>query len=112
MAWTVLLTEGVERDIEDIFRFVAAKGSTARALRVLDALEDACAKLGAFPTRGNVPKELRAIGLSITGKSTGSHTASSIALWTNKFWSIACSTAAATCRRFFMTACSADRDAF
>lgn len=63
MAWTVFLTEDAERDIDDIFRFVAAKESTARALRVLDALEGACAKLGSFPTRGNVPKELRAIGV-------------------------------------------------
>ena len=63
MAWTVLLTEDAERDIEGIFRYVATKESAARAVRVLDALEDACTKLGSFPTRGNVPKELGTIGV-------------------------------------------------
>lgn len=63
MALKVLLTEDAERDIEDIYRYVAEYDSVENADRLLNGLEAACAGLSALPERGNVPKELRAIGI-------------------------------------------------
>jgi|SRR6185437_12154767 len=63
MAFAVLLTEGAERDLEDIYRYIAASDSVGDADRVLDALETAALSLSELPERGNVPKELRSLGL-------------------------------------------------
>lgn len=64
MSFKVLLSEDAERDIEDIYRFVAARDSLASADWLLSSLEAACAALSEFPDRGNVPKELRALGIT------------------------------------------------
>ena len=61
MAFAVLLTEGAERDLEDIYRYIAASDSVGDADRVLDALETAALSLSELPERGNVPKELRSL---------------------------------------------------
>ena len=63
MAFAVVLTEHVERDLEEIYRFTATSDSTGKAQKVLDALEAAAAGLAQMPERGNVPKELRSLGL-------------------------------------------------
>lgn len=63
MAFRVLLLEAAERDILDIHRFVTARDSKQAADRLMAELESACAKLAAPPARGNVPKELRALGI-------------------------------------------------
>jgi toxin ParE1/3/4 len=63
MAYAVALTEDAERDLEDIYRYIAGSDSVANADRVLDALEAAALTLVELPERGNVPKELRSLGL-------------------------------------------------
>lgn len=64
MTFEVLLAEDAERDIEDIWRYIAHADSVENAERVVDALEQACAGLSEMPSRGNVPKELASIGIT------------------------------------------------
>ncbi|HRW60800.1 MAG TPA: type II toxin-antitoxin system RelE/ParE family toxin [Defluviicoccus sp.] len=64
MSFDVFLTEDAERDIEDIWRYVAAADGIERADRLLDALEETCARLSELPQRGNVPKELHELGIT------------------------------------------------
>ncbi|MBV8167464.1 MAG: type II toxin-antitoxin system RelE/ParE family toxin [Alphaproteobacteria bacterium] len=64
MPWTVLLSQQAERDLDDIYGYIAERDGPARADRVLAALEQTVAALTRFPERGNVPKELQALGLA------------------------------------------------
>ena len=64
MSFDVLLSSDAELDIEDIYRYVAERDSAANADGVLIALEEACLALAEMPERGNVPKELRSIGMT------------------------------------------------
>ncbi len=67
MSFEVLLSGGGDDaalDIEDIYRYIAEHDSIANADRVLLALEETCLGLSDMPERGNVPKELRAIGMT------------------------------------------------
>ena len=64
MAFRVLLVEDAERDIEDIHSYIALDDSPERADRVLDALEELCNSPAELPARGNVPKELRDLGIT------------------------------------------------
>ncbi|MBX4936066.1 type II toxin-antitoxin system RelE/ParE family toxin [Rhizobium binae] len=64
MPYRVLFAEEAERDIEDLYRFVAGRDGTETAERILSQIESACADLEKFPARGNIPKELTAIGLT------------------------------------------------
>jgi len=59
----VFQTEQAERDIEDIYQYIAEQSGIARADRVLADLEKAYGALAQFPERGNLPKELRALGI-------------------------------------------------
>ncbi len=63
-AFRVFLTEDAIADIEDIYTYIAARDSAARANRVVDALETLCAALAELPERGNVPAELRDLGIT------------------------------------------------
>ncbi|MBI4967833.1 MAG: type II toxin-antitoxin system RelE/ParE family toxin [Rhodospirillales bacterium] len=60
----VWLLEDAERDIEDIGLHIAANDAVEKAEAVLRALEAACQGLERLPQRGNIPKELAAIGLT------------------------------------------------
>lgn len=60
----VLLSEDAERDIEDIWRYVAERDGAEPAGRVLEGLEETCRSLSEFPERGNAPKELQALGIT------------------------------------------------
>ena len=64
MAFKVLLTEDAERDVEDIHSYIARSDSLTRADRVLDALEGTCSALSELPERGNMPNELRDLGIA------------------------------------------------
>ena len=64
MSYSVLLAEDAERDIEDIYRYIARHGSVANADRVLAALDAICAGLVDMPQRGNVPKERVSLGIT------------------------------------------------
>jgi len=63
MPFGILLSEEAERDIEDIYRYIAGNDGVARADKVLANLEDACLRLAAFPERGNIPKEVQPLGI-------------------------------------------------
>ena len=64
MSFEVFLVEDAERDIEDIHRYIARHDTIDQADRVVDALERLCATLAELPDRGNVPKELRGLGIT------------------------------------------------
>ncbi|MBB4480497.1 type II toxin-antitoxin system RelE/ParE family toxin [Rhizobium etli] len=64
MRCRVLLAEDAERDVEDLYRFIAARDGAETAERILTEIESACAGLEEFPARGNIPKELASIGIS------------------------------------------------
>jgi toxin ParE1/3/4 len=64
MALDVLLTEGAERDFEEIYRYIAEHDAPEKAERVIAAIDQACASLAELPERGSVPKELRLLGLT------------------------------------------------
>jgi toxin ParE1/3/4 len=64
MAFTVLIAEDAERDLEDIFRYIAQTDAVANAERVLAALEQRCDLLAELPERGNIPKELSSLGIT------------------------------------------------
>lgn len=64
MPFEVLLSEDAERDIEDIYRYVARRDTIDKADRLLVALEETCLGLSEFPERGNVPKELSSLGMT------------------------------------------------
>lgn len=64
MPYRVLFAEDAERDIEDLYRFIARRDSAETAERLLTEIESACADLEEFPARGNIPKELASIGIS------------------------------------------------
>ncbi|MBM3557856.1 MAG: type II toxin-antitoxin system RelE/ParE family toxin [Alphaproteobacteria bacterium] len=59
----VLLAEDAARDIEDIYRFVEAREGRERADHVLAALEREIGSLDRLAARGNIPKELDALGI-------------------------------------------------
>ncbi|OHV19114.1 type II toxin-antitoxin system RelE/ParE family toxin [Rhizobium sp. RMa-01] len=64
MPYRVLFAEEAERDIEDLYRFIAGRDGAETAERILTEIESACADLEEFPARGNAPKELTGIGLT------------------------------------------------
>lgn len=61
--YKVLLTEGAEQDLEDIYDYIAEFDAPAHADRVLDQLMVAAEKLAVMPERGSHPKELLALGI-------------------------------------------------
>src|SRR5690349_4758411 len=63
-SFDVLLSDPAERDLDDIFMYVAEHDGITHAEKLLTALEQACEKLASFPDRGNVPKELRDVGIA------------------------------------------------
>lgn len=64
MSYRVLFAEDAERDIEDLYFLIAGRDGVETAERILSEIETACLGLDAFPERGNIPKELVAIGIS------------------------------------------------
>lgn len=64
MPFEVLLSEDAERDLEDIYRYVARRDTIDKANRLLVALEETCLGLSEFPERGNVPRELEPLGMT------------------------------------------------
>lgn len=60
MRYEVLLTEGAERDLKEIYDYIAQFDSQASAEHVLDQL---LAIAETFPERGRHPRELQALGI-------------------------------------------------
>lgn len=63
MRYEVLLTEGAERDLEELYDYVARFDSPANADHLLDRLTEAVENLATFPERGAYPQELLALGI-------------------------------------------------
>lgn len=63
MSFKVLLTRGAERDLEEIYDYIAENDTQSNADHVLDKLMEVAETLAAFPERGSYPKELLALGI-------------------------------------------------
>ena len=63
MAFRVLLSEDAERDIEELYRFLARRDGQEAAGRIMGELEAAATSLEELPERGNIPKELLSVGI-------------------------------------------------
>jgi len=59
----VFFTAGAERDLQELYDFVAAHDSEVQAERLLDRLEPLVADLVTSPDRGAHPRELSALGI-------------------------------------------------
>jgi len=60
----VRITEDAERDLIDIYRYVAANDSVEAAEYLWNELESLCHGLAELPFRGHVPPELGRIGVT------------------------------------------------
>lgn len=63
MSFKVLLTRGAERDLEEIYAYIAENDTQKNAEYVLDKLLEAADTLADFPERGSYPKELLSLGI-------------------------------------------------
>lgn len=63
MRYEVLITEGAERDLEEIYDHIAEFDSPEKAEYVLNRLLEVAERLATFPDRGPHPKELQALGI-------------------------------------------------
>ena len=63
MRFEVLLTEHAERDLEELYDYIAAHDTPGNAARVLDAIEKALQSLSTYPERGSHPRELLELGI-------------------------------------------------
>ena len=62
MRFDVVLTEDAERDLEDLFTYIATRDSRRNAEYVLTRILKIADSLAAEPARGSQPKELRSLG--------------------------------------------------
>jgi toxin ParE1/3/4 len=60
----VVVLREAERDLESIVDFIADHDSAENARRILRSLNDVIRRLANLPSRGNISKELRALGLA------------------------------------------------
>ena len=63
MRYEVLITQGAERDLEEIYDHIAEFDSPEKAEYVLSRLLEVAERLATFPDRGPHPKELQALGI-------------------------------------------------
>jgi toxin ParE1/3/4 len=63
MRYEVLITQGAERDLEEIYDHIAEFDSPEKAEHVLSRLLEVAERLATFPDRGPHPKELQALGI-------------------------------------------------
>jgi toxin ParE1/3/4 len=63
MRHDVLLTDDAERDLADIFDYIAETDSVERAEYVLDRLRETAETLAPSPERGQIPRELQSLGM-------------------------------------------------
>lgn len=59
----VFFTAGAERDLQELYNFVADHDSMAQADRLLDRIQTLVADLATNPDRGAHPRELLALGI-------------------------------------------------
>ncbi len=63
MPFEVSLTEDADRDLEDIYSYVAEHDAPGKADDLLDRIEGVIESLSTHPERGSYPKELSALGI-------------------------------------------------
>jgi len=63
VSYTVCLTADAERDLLELYRYVAVNDSIPKAHRLLDTIEKRIEGLASMPNRGNYPPELKRIGI-------------------------------------------------
>jgi toxin ParE1/3/4 len=63
LLYEVLLTAGAEQDLDDLVGFVAVNDTPAKADALLDKILAAEQTLAMAPQRGNIPRELLALGI-------------------------------------------------
>ncbi|MBI5436446.1 MAG: type II toxin-antitoxin system RelE/ParE family toxin [Nitrosomonadales bacterium] len=63
MSYRVLLTRSAERDLEEIYDYIAETDTQGNADHVLDKLMGVAETLATFPERGSYPKELLLLGI-------------------------------------------------
>ena len=63
MRFDVLLTGHAERDLAELYDYIAEHDTPGNGARVLDRTEKALQSLSTFPERGTHPKELMALGM-------------------------------------------------
>lgn len=63
MRFDVLLTEHAERDLDELYSYIAEHDTPGNAARALDRIEKTLQSLSTFPERGSYPKELLALGI-------------------------------------------------
>lgn len=63
MRFTVLLTHDAARDLDEIYRYIAAYDAPQKADHVLEQIEKAFSRLSESPERGAYPKELLSLGI-------------------------------------------------
>lgn len=64
MSFSVEFSGDAAQDLRAIYRYIAEHDSAANAERVVAGLEQAWISLSELPERGNVPKELRDLGVT------------------------------------------------
>jgi toxin ParE1/3/4 len=62
MNYEVVLTKDAERDLEDIYHYIAEHDSPVNADHILERLLQATEALRTSPDRGSWPSELRSLG--------------------------------------------------
>lgn len=63
MRYQVLITQGAERDLEELYDYIAEFDSPEKADYVLSRLLEVAERLATFPERGPHPKELQVLGI-------------------------------------------------
>jgi toxin ParE1/3/4 len=63
MRFEVLLTDDANRDLEDIYSYVADHDAPGKAEDLLDRIEEVIESLSTHPERGSYPKEISALGI-------------------------------------------------
>jgi len=59
----VFVVEDAERDLHDIYTYIARNDSAENADYVFDAIQDICLSLSSLPARGHIPPELDRVGI-------------------------------------------------
>jgi len=63
MTYAVFIIQDAERDIEEIYYYIAHADSVDKAEDVFNGIEDKCLSLAQFADRGHCPPELERIGI-------------------------------------------------
>jgi len=63
MSYTIHVTVDAERDLLELYRYVAVNDSPPKARRLLNSIEKAIGGLAILPNRGHYPPELERIGI-------------------------------------------------